>query len=132
MVAFRIADCGDRLQPAKERRIKSSNTVGHRPFVECTQPGKVVSLICGVHPASQECTRESLPQTHPVKRPLPLRTEPPPESLKHPKVVRNGPWLLPREPVGQVQFHAVDRHVRKYGKLLQRLPTEEQKLASVD
>jgi hypothetical protein len=68
----------------------------------------------------------------PVKRSLPLRTEPLSEPLKHPKVVRYGPWLLPREPVGEVQLHAVDRHGRENSKLLQRLPTEEQKLAAVD
>lgn len=132
MVAFRIADCCDRLQPAKERRVKASNTVGYRPFVKCAQPGKVIALICGVHPVSQESSRESLRQMPPVKRPLLPRSEPPSETLKHPKVVRHGSWLLPRQPVSQIEFHAVDCPNSENGGLFQGRPTKDQKLAAID
>src|SRR5260370_28017635 len=108
MMAFRIADCCDRLQPAKERRVKASNVVGYRTFVKCAQPGKVIALVCGVHPVSQKSSRESLRQMPPVKRPLLLRSEPPSKTLKHPKVVRHGSWFLPRQSVSQIELHAVD------------------------
>src|SRR5579863_1911359 len=132
MMAFRIANRCDRLQPAKKRRVKPSNTAGYRPFVECAQPGKVIALICGVHPVSQESSRESLRQMPPVKRPLLPRTEPPSKTLKHPKVVRHGSWLLPRQPVSQIELHAVDCPNSENGGLLQRCPTEDQKLATID
>src|SRR5262245_6936117 len=101
MMAFRIANCCDRLQPAKDRRVKASSTVGYRPFVKCAEPGKVIALVCGVHPVSQESSCNSLCQMAPVKRCLVLRSEPPSEPLEHPKVVRYGSWFLPRQSVSQ-------------------------------
>jgi hypothetical protein len=132
MMAFRIADCCDRLQPAKERRVKASDTVGYRPIVKCAQPGKVIALICGGHPVSQESSRESLRQLPPVKGPLPLRSEPFSEPQEHPKVVRYGSWLLPRQPVSQIDLHAVDCPGSENGGLFQRRPTEEEKLATIE
>src|SRR2546427_8954220 len=76
MMTLRVPDRCNRLQRAKKGRIKALHAAGYGPFVERTQPRKVVALIRRVHPVGQEPSCHTFGEISPFERGPLLRNEP--------------------------------------------------------